>query len=70
MDQDTLERAGLLYDVTGAVATITLNRPHARNAQTPTMWHALAAIGDELATDIVRKIQQHGRPEGRPEMSP
>ncbi|GAW48224.1 MULTISPECIES: enoyl-CoA hydratase/isomerase family protein [unclassified Nocardioides] len=52
MDEKTLEDAGLLYDVTGAVATITLNRPQVRNAQTPTMWHALAAIGDELPDDV------------------
>ena len=52
MDPKTLEDAGLLYDVTGAVATITLNRPQVRNAQTPTMWHALAAIGDELPADV------------------
>ena len=52
MDQKTLEDAGLLYDVTGPVATITLNRPQVRNAQTPTMWHALAAIGAELPDDV------------------
>jgi enoyl-CoA hydratase/carnithine racemase len=52
MEPTTLEDAGLLYDVTGAVATITLNRPQVRNAQTPTMWHALAAIGDELPDDV------------------
>jgi enoyl-CoA hydratase/carnithine racemase len=52
MDPKTLEDAGLLYDVTGPVATITLNRPEVRNAQTPTMWHALAAIGDELPDDV------------------
>jgi len=52
MDPKTLEDAGLLYDVTGPVATITLNRPDVRNAQTPTMWHALAAIGEELSDDV------------------
>ena len=52
MDPKTLEDAGLQYDVTGPVATITLNRPEVRNAQTPTMWHALAAIGDELPDDV------------------
>ena len=52
MDPKTLEDAGLLYDVAGPVATITLNRPEVRNAQTPTMWHALAAIGDELPDDV------------------
>ena len=52
MDPKTLEDAGLQYDVAGPVATITLNRPAVRNAQTPTMWHALAAIGDELPDDV------------------
>src|SRR6478752_1442291 len=52
MDPKTLEDAGLLYDVAGPVATITLHRPQVRNAQTPTMWHALAAIGDELPADV------------------
>ena len=36
----------------GAVATVTLNRPEVRNAQTPTMWRALAAIGDEIPDDV------------------
>jgi enoyl-CoA hydratase/carnithine racemase len=52
MDQETLEDAGLLYDVTGAVATITLHRPDVRNAQTPTMWRALAALGREITDDV------------------
>ncbi len=52
MDTKTLEDAGLLYDVDGPVATITLNRPAVRNAQTPAMWHALADIGDELSDEV------------------
>src|SRR6478609_3377508 len=52
MDAKTLQDAGLLYDVAGPVATITLHRREVRNAQTPTMWHALAAIGDELPDDV------------------
>ena len=52
MDADTLLEAGLPYDLAGPVATITLNRPEVRNAQTPAMWHALAAIGDELPDDV------------------
>ena len=52
MDAETLADAGLLYDVAGPVATITLNRPQVRNAQTPTMWHALAAIGEQLPADV------------------
>src|SRR4051812_32472720 len=52
MDAKTLEDAGLLYDVAGPVATITLHRPEVRNAQTPAMWHALAAIGEQLPDDV------------------
>ncbi|MFC7494061.1 MULTISPECIES: enoyl-CoA hydratase/isomerase family protein [unclassified Nocardioides] len=52
MDAETLEQAGLKYDVEGPVATITLHRPDVRNAQTPTMWRALADIGADLADDV------------------
>ncbi|WP_028638369.1 enoyl-CoA hydratase/isomerase family protein [Nocardioides sp. URHA0032] len=58
MDDTTLEQAGLRYDVTGPVATITLHRPDVRNAQTPTMWRALAELGasipDEVRVVVVR----------------
>ncbi len=52
MDADSLAIAGLKYDVTGSVATITLHRPDVRNAQTPTMWRALADIGAQLPDDV------------------
>jgi enoyl-CoA hydratase/carnithine racemase len=39
-------------DVAGPVATVTLNRPHVLNAQTPQMWLDLAAIGRELPGDV------------------
>jgi len=52
MTPERLAEAGLRYDVTGAVATVTLNRPEVRNAQTPTMWRALAAIGREVPEDV------------------
>ena len=42
MTPEELAEVGLRYDVDGAVATITLDRPEVRNAQTPTMWRALA----------------------------
>jgi len=47
-----LATAGLQLDVSGAVATVTLNRPEVRNAQTPAMWAGLAAIGEQLADDV------------------
>src|SRR6188472_4532427 len=52
MTPEELVSAGLRYDVSGAVATITLTRPDVRNAQTPTMWRALAAIGDRVPDDV------------------
>lgn len=52
MDAATLDNAGLQYAVDGAVATITLDRPAVRNAQTPTMWRALAALGQEIPDDV------------------
>ncbi|PUA79967.1 enoyl-CoA hydratase/isomerase family protein [Nocardioides currus] len=47
-----LAAVGLAYSVTGAVATITLDRPEVRNAQTPAMWKALAAIGREIPDEV------------------
>ncbi len=52
MTPDALAAAGLRYDVAGAVATITLDRPEVRNAQTPTMWRALAELGAAIADDV------------------
>ena len=52
MDAETLEQAGLKYDVSGPAATITLHRPDVRNAQTPTMWRALAQVGAEIPDDV------------------
>jgi enoyl-CoA hydratase/carnithine racemase len=47
-----LATAGLQLDVSGAVATVTLNRPEVRNAQTPQMWAGLAAVGEQLADEV------------------
>lgn len=52
MTPDALAAAGLQYAVDGPVATISLHRPEVRNAQTPTMWRALAEIGRELPDDV------------------
>jgi len=52
MTPDELKSAGLRYDVEGPVATITLDRPEVRNAQTPAMWRALARLGEEVADDV------------------
>src|SRR4029079_9118201 len=52
MTPEELRSAGLVYEVSGAVATVTLDRPEVRNAQTPAMWRALAAIGDSIPDDV------------------
>ena len=41
----------------GAVATVTLDRPDRRNAQTPATWRRLAQVGERLlADDAVRVV--------------
>ncbi len=52
IEPDQIAAAGLRYDVDGQVATITLDRPEVRNAQTPMMWRALAAIGRNIPDDV------------------
>lgn len=54
MSPDDLARAGLRLDLDldGALATVTLDRPEKRNAQTPTMWRALAALGADLPGSV------------------
>jgi enoyl-CoA hydratase/carnithine racemase len=52
MTPEELQAAGLAYDVAGEVAVVTLDRPEARNAQTPLTWRTLARIGAELPDDV------------------
>lgn len=40
----------------GDIATVTLDRPERRNAQTPRTWRALAALGEQLLADGVRVV--------------
>jgi enoyl-CoA hydratase/carnithine racemase len=56
---DRLAGAGLLLDIDGAVATVTLNRPERRNAMTFALWRGLAAIGEALP-DSVRVVVLRG----------
>ena len=49
---ELLDAVGLQYALDGHTATITLNRPEVRNAQTPAMWEALAALGHELPDEV------------------
>ena len=51
-DDETLAAAGLRVSHTDAVLTVTLDKPDRRNSQTPSMWHALAAIGDGLPDEV------------------
>lgn len=44
-------RVDVLEDLPGRVVAVTLDRPDARNAQTPATWAALEAIGDALDGD-------------------
>ncbi len=52
MTPDELTAAGLRLDLTGTVATVTLDRPAVRNAQTPAMWRALGEIGRTLPDEV------------------
>jgi enoyl-CoA hydratase/carnithine racemase len=60
MTPEELAAAGLAYAVSGEVATVTLSRPEVRNAQTPAMWRALAAIGEQIP-DQVRVVVVRGQ---------
>ena len=52
VDHALLGDGGLRLHVEGPVATVTLDRPATRNAQTPATWDALRAVGDSLAADV------------------
>jgi enoyl-CoA hydratase/carnithine racemase len=54
-DPAGLAAAGLRFDVAGPVATLTLDRPEVRNAQTPLMWRTLALLGEQVP-DSVRVV--------------
>jgi enoyl-CoA hydratase/carnithine racemase len=59
---EEITAAGLHLDINDAVATVTLSRADKRNAQTPDMWHALAAIGEQLpATTRVVVVRGAGQ---------
>jgi enoyl-CoA hydratase/carnithine racemase len=52
MDQELLDRGGVLFEQDGAVVTVTMNRPDVRNAMRPTTWAAMAAVGAEIGDDV------------------
>jgi enoyl-CoA hydratase/carnithine racemase len=51
-DERAASGGGLRHEVVGTTATITLNRPETRNAQTPAMWAAMRHIGETLPADV------------------
>ncbi|GAB2754221.1 enoyl-CoA hydratase/isomerase family protein [Salinifilum aidingensis] len=52
MDTDLLVQAGVDLAVQQRHATITLNRPETRNAQTPLTWRALREVGAHLDPEV------------------
>ncbi len=50
--KEELAEAGVRLEITDQVARVTLDRPEKRNAQTPAMWSALAALGRSLPGDV------------------
>jgi enoyl-CoA hydratase/carnithine racemase len=52
MTPEDLAAVGLRLEIEGRVATVTLDRPDVRNAQTPAMWLALGEVGRTLADDV------------------
>ncbi|MFC8716440.1 enoyl-CoA hydratase/isomerase family protein [Kitasatospora sp. NPDC057198] len=51
-DRTAWEKAGVRLDLDGELATVTLCDPGRRNAQTPAMWRALAAVGRALPGSV------------------
>jgi enoyl-CoA hydratase/carnithine racemase len=62
MTPEDLAAVGLRLEIEGPVATVTLDRPDVRNAQTPAMWLALGQIGRTLP-DGVRVVVVTGEGE-------
>ncbi|WP_297625162.1 enoyl-CoA hydratase/isomerase family protein [Nocardioides sp.] len=52
MSPEDLAAVGLRLEIEGPVATVTLDRPDVRNAQTPAMWIALRELGRGLPDDV------------------
>jgi enoyl-CoA hydratase/carnithine racemase len=59
MTPEWLAKVGLRFEVDGAVATVTLDKPDKRNSQTPTMWRTLASLAEEIP-DQVRVVVVRG----------
>lgn len=60
LPHDLLERGHVGAVSDGRVLHVTLDRPDARNAQTPATWAALAAIGDACAGGLADVVVFRG----------
>ncbi|WP_433500990.1 enoyl-CoA hydratase/isomerase family protein [Sphaerimonospora sp. CA-214678] len=61
MAEAAIGGSGLRFEMDGEIATVTLNRPEKRNAQTFATWSALARIGEDLPEQVrVVVIQGEG----------
>jgi enoyl-CoA hydratase/carnithine racemase len=49
---DELRSVGLKFSIDGSVAQIVLCAPERRNAQSPAMWRALAALGHSMPDEV------------------
>lgn len=52
IDPDLLRRGHVVLRLDGPVATVSLDRPAARNAQLPETWSALAHLGSVLPDEV------------------
>lgn len=52
MRAESQEASGLRFEADGEIATITLNRPEKRNAQTFALWAELARLGENLPEQV------------------
>jgi enoyl-CoA hydratase/carnithine racemase len=61
LDPDLLAAGGVRLELSpdAPVATVTLDRPDTRNAQTPATWRALTSIGETLP-DAIRVVVLRG----------
>ena len=60
LPHDLLARGHVGAVLDGGVLHVTLDRPDARNAQTPATWAALAAIGDACAGGLADVVVFRG----------
>lgn len=60
LDQDLMARGGVRVRRDGAILSVALARPDARNAQTPSTWQALAAVGEAVSASDVMAVVLSG----------